>query len=286
MTSNSNISYFANLKDNVQSALSEDIGSGDITAQLIPENHQAKAVVITREDAVLCGRPWFDEVFHQLDPLVKINWKQTEGNQVSANTELVVLEGSARSILTGERTALNFLQTLMGTATTARHYAALLAGTNTKILDTRKTIPGLRLAQKYAVKTGGAENHRIGLFDAFLIKENHIAASGSIKAAVETARGINQTAQVEVEVETLDELKAAIDAGVDRVMLDNFSDAQIENAVKLKPENIQYEVSGNITDAGLIKDKLSGIDFVSSGALTKNVAAVDLSMRLHLIKSH
>jgi len=282
MTSNSNINYFANLKENVRSALSEDVGSGDITAQLIPENHYAKATVITREDSVLCGRPWFDEVFHQIDPTVVIDWKKNEGDRVSSNMELVVIEGSARSILTAERTALNFLQTLMGTATTAAHYASLLAGTNTKILDTRKTIPGLRLAQKYAVKVGGAENHRVGLYDAFLIKENHIATCGSIKSAVDSARKLHPSALVEVEVENMDELKAAIDANVDRIMLDNFSDELILKAIELKPKNIQYEVSGNITETGLIKNKFRGIDFVSSGSLTKHISAIDLSMRLSL----
>jgi len=282
MTSKSNINYFANLKENVRSALSEDVGSGDITAQLIPENHYAKATVITREDSVLCGRPWFDEVFHQIDPTVVIDWKKNEGDRVSSNMELVVIEGSARSILTAERTALNFLQTLMGTATTAAHYASLLAGTNTKILDTRKTIPGLRLAQKYAVKVGGAENHRVGLYDAFLIKENHIATCGSIKSAVDSARKLHPSALVEVEVENMDELKAAIDANVDRIMLDNFSDELILKAIELKPKNIQYEVSGNITETGLIKNKFRGIDFVSSGSLTKHISAIDLSMRLSL----
>ena len=282
MTSNSNINYFANLKENVRSALSEDVGSGDITAQLIPENHYAKATVITREDSVLCGRPWFDEVFHQIDPTVVIDWKKNEGDRVSSNMELVVIEGSARSILTAERTALNFLQTLMGTATTAAHYASLLPGTNTKILDTRKTIPGLRLAQKYAVKVGGAENHRVGLYDAFLIKENHIATCGSIKSAVDSARKLHPSALVEVEVENMDELKAAIDANVDRIMLDNFSDELILKAIELKPKNIQYEVSGNITETGLIKNKFRGIDFVSSGSLTKHISAIDLSMRLSL----
>jgi len=282
MTSNSNINYFANLKENVRSALSEDVGSGDITAQLIPENHYAKATVITREDSVLCGRPWFDEVFHQIDPTVVIDWKKNEGDRVSSNMELVVIEGSARSILTAERTALNFLQTLMGTATTAAHYASLLAGTNTKILDTRTTIPGLRLAQKYAVKVGGAENHRVGLYDAFLIKENHIATCGSIKSAVDSARKLHPSALVEVEVENMDELKAAIDANVDRIMLDNFSDELILKAIELKPKNIQYEVSGNITETGLIKNKFRGIDFVSSGSLTKHISAIDLSMRLSL----
>lgn len=277
--STSNIDYFANLEENVRAAIAEDLGSGDITAQLIPEEQLARAQVITRESAIVCGRPWFDEVFRQTDPEVKVTWQKTEGATVAVNDTLVEIEGNARSILTAERTALNFLQTLMATATIANHYASLMEGTDTKILDTRKTIPGLRLAQKYAVKTGCAENHRIGLYDAFLIKENHIAASGSIKAAVEKARKIAPDVLLEVEVENLEELKIAIEAGVDRVMLDNFSDDQIAKAVELKSAGIKYEVSGNITNTGLTQGKLSGIDFVSSGALTKNVQAIDLSLR-------
>lgn len=277
---NNSIDYFANLEENVRVAIAEDLGSGDITAQLIPEGQLASAQVISRESAIVCGRPWFDEVFRQIDPEVKLAWQKAEGTTAAANEVLVEIEGNARSVLTAERTALNFLQTLMATATAASRYASLLDGTDTKILDTRKTIPGLRLAQKYAVKTGGAENHRIGLYDAFLIKENHIAASGSIKTAVEKARGIAPDVLLEVEVESLEELEVAIEAGVDRIMLDNFSDDLIARAVELKPAGMQYEVSGNIIGADLRAEKFKGIDFVSSGALTKNVQAVDLSMRL------
>lgn len=279
--STSNINYFASLEENVRVAIAEDLGSGDITAQLIPKGQLAKGQVITRENAIVCGRPWFDEVFRQIDPEVKLTWQKAEGTTAAVNDILVEIEGNARSILTAERTALNFLQTLMATATAASHFASLLAGTETKILDTRKTIPGLRLAQKYAVRTGGAENHRIGLYDAFLIKENHIAASGSIKRAVEKAREIAPEVLLEVEVENLEELKIAIEAGVDRIMLDNFSDDLIARAVELKPAGIQYEVSGNIIDSDLHTEKFKGIDFVSSGALTKNIQAIDLSMRIN-----
>ncbi len=263
----------------MRTALAEDIGTGDITARLVPENQQAMATVITREPAIVCGRPWFDEVFRQVDPQVCITWKKNEGDLVAPMDSLLEISGNARSILTAERTALNFLQTLMGTATIAHHYASLLKGMGTNILDTRKTIPGLRLAQKYAVKIGGAENHRIGLYDAFLIKENHIIACGSIQAATHQAREIAPQALLEIEVETLEELQAAIEAGVDRVMLDNFSEEQIQKAIELKPAEIQYEISGNITAEGLAGGITNGIDFVSSGALTKNVQAIDLSMR-------
>ncbi len=273
------INYIAHLVESVRTALAEDIGTGDITARLVPENQQAMATVITREPAIVCGRPWFDEVFRQVDPQVCITWKKNEGDLVAPMDSLLEIRGNARSILTAERTALNFLQTLMGTATTAHHYASLLKGTGTNILDTRKTIPGLRLAQKYAVKIGGAENHRVGLYDAFLIKENHIIACGSIQAATHQAREIAPQALLEIEVETLEELQAAIEAGVDRVMLDNFSKEQIQKAIELKPARIQYEISGNITDEGLAEGIANGIDFVSSGALTKNVQAIDLSMR-------
>jgi nicotinate-nucleotide pyrophosphorylase (carboxylating) len=273
------INYLAHLEESVRTALAEDIGTGDITARLVPENQQAMATVITREPAIVCGRPWFDEVFRQVDPQVCITWKKNEGDLVAPMDSLLEISGNARSILTAERTALNFLQTLMGTATIAHHYASLLKGMGTNILDTRKTIPGLRLAQKYAVKIGGAENHRIGLYDAFLIKENHIIACGSIQAATHQAREIAPQALLEIEVETLEELQAAIEAGVDRVMLDNFSEEQIQKAIELKPAGIQYEISGNITAEGLAGGITNGIDFVSSGALTKNVQAIDLSMR-------
>lgn len=278
------INYFEDLSGVVRQAIKEDVGHGDITAQLVPEGQQASAVVITRENAVLCGRPWFDEVFKQVDPAVSLDWLVEEGAQVKPEQELVKIQGNARSILTAERCALNFLQTLMATATTASQYAKLLEGSNTKILDTRKTIPGLRLAQKYAVKIGGGENHRIGLYDAFLIKENHIEACGSIEAAVLQAREISQSAPIEVEAENLGELRQAISSGVDRVMLDNFSTKHIEAAQQMKTSEIEYEVSGNITEQNLSLLTSLGVDYISSGAITKHIRAVDLSMRLARIQ--
>ncbi len=268
------------IQRSVSMALDEDIGTGDITAQLIPADKQANAYVITRENCIVCGRPWVDETFKQLDPKVKITWLVEEGEAVSSNTRLFELEGSARSILTGERTALNYLQLLSGVATKANHYAKLVDGTAIKILDTRKTIPGLRLAQKYAVKVGGCENHRIGLYDAFLIKENHIAACGGIEAAVKKARKIKPDAIVEVEVETLAELEQAQKAGADVIMLDNFGEVDIKSAAEQKQGNVKYELSGNLDDAKIREQQYDGIDFMSSGGLTKHNLAVDLSLRL------
>lgn len=267
----------------VKTALAEDVGSGDLTAQLIPADRQSRATVITREDAILCGRAWFDEVFRQLDSTVRVTWSAKDGDRVSANQVLCVLEGSARSLLTGERTALNFLQLLSATATLTRRYADAVSGTGCRILDTRKTIPGLRLAQKYAVQCGGGTNHRIGLFDAILIKENHIAAAGSIGAAVEAARRLNATVMVEVEVENLDELGQALDARVDRIMLDNFSRDDMRHAVaavcKHTNQGVELEASGNMSLEDLRAVAQTGVDFISVGGLTKHVRAVDLSMR-------
>ena len=280
------INYFKDLDQIVRLSLSEDIGSGDITAQLIAEEEKVSAYVITREPAVVCGRPWFDEVIKQVDGSIGVHWLVKEGDEVSANQKLVALEGNARSILTAERCALNFLQTLMSTATTAKEYASKLEGCNTKILDTRKTLPGLRLAQKYAVKMGGCDNHRIGLFDAFLIKENHIAASGSIAAAIERARQIAPSQMVEVEVESLEELQQAIDADADRIMLDNFSAGQLQKAKELKTSRVEYEISGNITEDALNGLAHLDVDYISSGALTKHVQAIDLSMRIQPASDH
>ena len=279
MPTSKKIDYFKHLSAIVELAIEEDIGSGDITAQLIPEDQKAHADVICREEAVVCGRPWFDEVFKQIDNHIRLHWHVEEGQLISANDTLVSISGSARSILTAERAALNFLQTLMGTATTARTFADKLDEFPIKVLDTRKTIPGLRLAQKYAVKTGGGENHRIGLYDAFLIKENHINAAGSIANAIREANRIAPGKPVEVEVENIEELKQAIEAGADRVMLDNFSDGNIRDAIEIKPEGIEYEISGNVDEKILQKYAKAGIDFISSGALTKHVQAIDLSMR-------
>ncbi len=265
--------------ENVRAALAEDIGSGDLTAALIPVDAMAQATVISRESAVICGRPWVDEVFQQLDSRVEIEWRVAEGEQVESNQELFRLQGSARALLTGERTALNFLQTFSGTATEARRYADAVAGLQVKILDTRKTIPGLRAAQKYAVKCGGCHNHRHGLYDGVLIKENHILAAGSITAAVNNVRPYAQGKPVEVEVETLAELREAVAAGADIVMLDNFTLEQISEAVAVNQGQAKLEVSGNVSLGGLRALAETGVDYISTGALTKHLRAIDLSMR-------
>lgn len=270
----------------VKHALEEDIRDGDITAMLIPEDNRAEAKVITREQAIVCGQPWVDEVFRQLDPEVEIKWLVKDGDEVQPEQTLFKLKGLARSLLTGERTALNFLQTLSGTATTSRQYSKLVEGTDIKILDTRKTIPGLRLAQKYAVTVGGCHNHRIGLYDAFLIKENHIAACGGINAAVGKAREITPDKPVEVEVESLKELQQAIDAGADIVMLDNFDAKSIEAAVEANRGRAKLEVSGNLEAGNLTQKAITGIHYLSSGSLTKHCQAIDFSMRLNLLPLH
>lgn len=266
----------------VRRALAEDIGDGDITARLIPADTLASATVITREAAVLCGQPWVNEVFRQVDPDVTLTWAVAEGADVNADQLLLTLTGPARSLLTGERAALNFLQTLSGTATITRHYVNLLAGSGITLLDTRKTIPGLRLAQKYAVRVGGGTNHRIGLYDAFLIKENHIAACGSVQQAVRRAREIAADKPVEVEVENLEELRQALEAGADIIMLDNFTDDDIRTAGELVAGRARLEISGNVTSETIAR--LSGfrVDYISSGALTKHCHAIDLSMRIAL----
>ncbi len=265
-------------------ALDEDLNyqtaqDGDITAQLIPQSEQANAKVITREDCIFCGKDIILEVFKQVDPSVKVNVLINDGDAVKANSTLFTAIGSARSILTAERTALNFVQTLSGTATTTARYVKELSGTTTQLLDTRKTIPGLRALQKYAVKCGGGANHRIGLFDAFLIKENHIAACGTINKAVAQAKQSHPNKPVEVEVESLPELKQAIEAGADIIMLDNFSVEQIKQAVILTNKRAKLEVSGNMTLETLKTYSQAGVDFISSGALTKNLQSIDLSMR-------
>jgi nicotinate-nucleotide pyrophosphorylase (carboxylating) len=267
------------IPQSVARALEEDIGSGDITAQLIPEDKQATAVVISREASVICGRPWVEEVFYQLDTSTVIEWHIEEGDSVEANQKLFTLTGNARVLLTGERAALNFLQTLSATATVASEYAALAPNSEIKILDTRKTIPGLRLAQKYAAAVGGCQNHRIGLYDAFLIKENHIAACGGIRQAIEKAREISASKPVEVEVENLDELYQALAAKADIIMLDNFSPADIEALSSIDLGNSKIEVSGDITEEKLRAYNHGAINFISSGSITKHIRAVDLSMR-------
>jgi nicotinate-nucleotide pyrophosphorylase (carboxylating) len=264
----------------VQHALAEDIGTGDITAQLIPLEHIAQASVITREDCTFCGQAWVEEVFRQIDPFVRINWHAKDGEQVKANSSLFHLEGKARSLLTGERAALNFAQTLSGTATISHHYAQQVAHTGVKLLDTRKTIPGLRTAQKYAVACGGCHNHRIGLYDAFLIKENHIAACGSITNAITSAHQIAPGKPVEVEVETLEELQEALTANADIIMLDNFSLDDMRTAVGINNGKAKLEASGNVTEETLPVIAETGVDFISIGALTKHCRAVDLSMRI------
>ena len=272
--------YLHGLEGTVRQALAEDIGSGDITAALVPENQQAQAHVITREAAVLCGQAWFNETFRQVDASVRLEWHVKDGDAVQPNDRLVTLSGCARSILTAERTALNFLQLLMGTATTCQRYARQVAHTNVRLLDTRKTIPGLRLAQKYASTCGGCHNHRIGLYDAFLIKENHMAACGSIQAAVQQARRMHADRPVEVEVETLDELHQALAAGSDIIMLDDFGLDSIREAVRLTAGRATLEVSGSVNEQTLKPLAETGVDCISIGALTKHVQAIDLSLRL------
>ncbi|WP_308368237.1 MULTISPECIES: carboxylating nicotinate-nucleotide diphosphorylase [unclassified Microbulbifer] len=272
----------ADMLNSVRAALAEDVGSGDITAQLIPADQRARARVITREDCTLCGRAWAEEVFRQLDPELRLEWHFEDGDRVPAESVIFELEGSARSILTGERTALNFLQTLSGTATTATQYAARAAGTQIRILDTRKTIPGLRSAQKYAVLCGGCHNHRIGLYDAFLIKENHIAAAGGIDKAVAQARTIKPEALVEVEVENLDELKQALASGADVIMLDEFTDADTQAALSLARGKAKIEISGSVDSERLRQLAQLDVDYISSGSLTKHLRAIDLSLRIDL----
>ncbi|WP_290537682.1 carboxylating nicotinate-nucleotide diphosphorylase [Alcanivorax sp.] len=266
------------IQRNVIFALEEDIRSGDITAQLIDADSESTATIITREDAVMCGIPWADEVFRQLGD-VQIEWHVQDGDRLTADTTLCTLHGNTRKILTGERTALNFLQTLMGTATTARRYADAVEGTNVTILDTRKTLPGLRAGQKYAVLCGGCQNHRIGLYDAFLIKENHVTACGGITAAIERARALAPEKKIIVEVETLEELKEAARLQPDQIMLDNFSVEMLSAAAEMGVESA-LEVSGNLTVENAASLPGTREWFLSSGALTKHVQAMDLSLRL------
>ncbi|RMV88043.1 Nicotinate-nucleotide pyrophosphorylase [Pseudomonas amygdali pv. tabaci] len=272
----------AEIEANVRRALLEDVGSGDITAQLIPAERLAKATIISRDAAVIAGTAWVDTVFRQLDPRVAVHWQVTDGDRVSPNQALFHLEGPARSLQTGERSALNFLQMLSGVATRAQYFADMVSGTQVKLLDTRKTLPGLRLAQKYAVTCGGCHNHRIGLYDAFLIKENHIAACGGIAQAVEAAHRIAPGKPVEVEVESLSELKQALDAGANIIMLDELSLDDMREAVRLTAGRARLEASGGINDDTLRVIAETGVDYISIGAMTKDVKAVDLSMRLSL----
>lgn len=269
------------IERSVRMALEEDIGSGDITASLIPLYQQANAHIITRENAIFCGRDWVNEVLHQVDRTINIEWLVDDGEPISANQLLCNLNGPAQSLLTAERCALNYLQSLSGTATTAHYFARLVAGTGVKLLDTRKTIPGLRKAQKYAVTCGQCFNHRLGLYDAFLIKENHIAAFGSIDAAVQAAREYAPNKSVEVEVESLAELEAALAATADTIMLDNFTLDELHQAVALNAGRAKLEASGGITTQTLRSIAQTGVDYISIGALTKDCRAIDLSMQFH-----
>ena len=260
-------------------ALDEDVGSGDISAALIDAAAELDTELLVREDAVLCGTPWFDEVFRQCDASIEIEWQAGDGEQVGANSSVARVSGPARAVLTAERSALNFLQTLSGTATVTRRYADLVEGTGCRILDTRKTIPQLRHAQKYAVVCGGGFNHRLGLYDAYLIKENHLAACGGIAAAAVRARQMHADRLLEIEVENLEQLRQAIDAQVDRVLLDNFSLEGLREAVALNGRRVELEASGNIDLDNLREVAESGVDFVSIGALTKHIRAIDFSLR-------
>jgi nicotinate-nucleotide pyrophosphorylase (carboxylating) len=264
----------------VDLALEVDIGSGDITAELVQSNSLAKASVVTREAGVLCGGIFVNAVFSTLDPDITIEWFKSDGDSLEPNDTLFSVSGNARKILTGERTALNFLQLLSGTASLAKRFADHVAGTGVRLLDTRKTVPGLRLAQKYAVTCGDCHNHRIGLYDAFLIKENHIEACGGIAAAISAARQSAPGKIVEIEVETLDELQLALGAKADRIMLDNFSEAMLRDAVDANAGQCELEASGNVAEHNLRSIAETGVDFISIGALTKRVEPLDLSMRL------
>ena len=261
-------------------ALAEDIGAGDVTAELVGSDVQASGSIVTREDGILCGTAFAVAAFQQIDPSCHLEWAAQDGDALTASSTLCTLSGPARALLTGERTALNFLQLLSGTATTASHYAARVAHTRVKLLDTRKTVPGLRLAQKYAVTCGGCHNHRIGLFDAFLIKENHILAAGGIAEAVAAARKVSPDKPVEVEVENEHELEQALTAEADRIMLDNFTLPALRDAVAHTAGRAELEASGNVTDETLVAIAETGVDFISIGALTKHVKALDLSMRI------
>ena len=270
---------YQSIVNQVANALDEDVGSGDISAQLIDASTQLETELLVREDAVLCGIEWFDEVFRQCDASIETRWRARDGDSISADSVICEVSGPARGLLTAERSALNFLQTLSGTATVTRSYADLIRDSDCRILDTRKTIPQLRVAQKYAVLCGGGHNHRIGLFDAFLIKENHLAAAGSIAAAVARARQLHPDRLLEVEVENLEQLQQAIDAGVERALLDNFSVPQLRAAVELNDDRIELEASGNIDRDSLAEIAATGVDFVSIGALTKHLRAIDFSLR-------
>lgn len=267
------------IEENVFNALKEDVGEGDISAELIPQDNISLATVISREACVFCGLDWFEETYRQIDDEILIDWFVDDGDKIEAEQTICTISGSSQHLVSGERTALNFVQTLSATATVSARYAAEVAATECKVLDTRKTIPGLRMAQKYAVSCGGCENHRLGLFDAFLIKENHINACEGIQNAVDEARFFNPELQVEVEVENMDELQQALDAKADRVLLDNFDLETLKQAVEFCKNKIISEASGNITLDTIQEIAKTGVDYISTGALTKDIKAIDLSMR-------
>ena len=267
------------ISQQVALALAEDIGDGDVTAKLIPDDKLADARIICREPAILCGADWVSEVFNQLDTAIQIDWHCQDGDYIQSDQELCRLHGSARHLLSGERSALNFLQTLSATATQAHEYVMAVEGTGCRILDTRKTIPGLRLAQKYAVRCGGAYNHRAGLYDMVLIKENHISAAGSIQAAVDTARRLSPDIPLEVEVENLQQLQQALDADVDRILLDNMDIPTLKQAVQMTNKRIPLEASGGVTQETAREIAQTGVDYISIGSITKHIHAIDFSMR-------
>jgi len=282
---NSSDHLTAAVLDNVTFALEEDFGTGDLTADLVPAEATARAIVLAKEPMTMAGQPWFNEVFRQLDPDVAVQWLSNDGDQVPAEAEICIITGRARAILSGERTALNFLQSLSATATITARYVRETEGTKARILDTRKTIPGLRFAQKYAVRCGGGNNHRIGLFDAVLIKENHIISCGGIGPAVTAARNTHHELPIEIEVESLAELREALSAGADRVLLDNFDIEDLQHAVDINQTEgdrpASLEASGGITIKNIRAIAETGVDYISVGALTKDIRAIDLSMRFH-----
>ncbi|MSR11519.1 MAG: carboxylating nicotinate-nucleotide diphosphorylase [Gammaproteobacteria bacterium] len=270
--------FLLNVADIVRLALAEDLGAGDITARLINPATQVRAQILCKEAAVLCGKRWVDATFNMVDPELQLRWLKAEGASIAIGDSILEISGAARSILTGERTALNFLQTLSGTATVSRHYANLVKHTRVTLLDTRKTLPGLRMAQKYAVRLGGCSNHRLGLFDAFLIKENHIAAAGGIVAAIARARSLGLNKPVEIEVQDLEQLEQAIAGGADSVLLDNFSLDDITAAVALNQSRLRLEASGGINEDTLVKVAETGVDCISIGSLTKHCHAIDFTL--------
>jgi nicotinate-nucleotide pyrophosphorylase (carboxylating) len=278
----------AEIAEQVAAALREDVGTGDVTAELVPPAQRVHGAVITREEAIVCGAAWVDETFRQLDPTVRTDWRVADGQRVAPETTLFEIQGLARPVLTGERTALNFLQLLSGTATVTRRFVDALAGTGCTILDTRKTIPGLRTAQKYATRCGGAQNHRMGLYDQVLIKENHIAAAGSLEAAIAAARAAARDVKVEVEVESLAEFEAALMAGPDIIMLDDFSAQDLQAAAAINRDRgrpVKLEASGSVSLETARSIAQTGVDYISVGALTKHLRAIDLSMRLEFRSS-